>query len=53
MSKITKRYTNQRIKEGKLCVHCGKATLMACNCKNCKGHKKWNLFCPKCNWMNF
>lgn len=47
------KYKTQKIKEGKVCFKCGKGVLMACPCSNCKGHKKWNLFCPKCKWSNY
>lgn len=27
--------------------------LKPCDCTSCKGHKKHNLQCPKCNAMNY
>lgn len=47
------KYKLQRVKEGKVCLRCGKGVLMACPCSYCKGHKKHMLFCPRCKWSNY
>lgn len=47
------KYKLQRVKEGKVCLSCGKGTYMACPCPRCKGHKKHNLLCTKCGWANY
>lgn len=46
-------HRTQKWKEGKCCPKCGIGNLKACECSNCKGHRKWNLYCTKCKHSNY